>query len=254
MAAVWRESSRAARRARATRAAQKPNGATLAPILAQAHGHPPRLAEPEARTLLTAYRVPVPAFRAVRTAEEAHKATRELAMPLVLKLVSGDVVHKSDVGGVILGIEDEPAAAEAFERLMKKGETIGARDVRVLMTSMCDGVEVAVGAFRDEQFGPIVMCGWGGVHIEVLDDIALRVAPIDQTDAMEMIQALRVSKVLGNFRGREALDVAALAALVARVSQLLTDVPEIEELDLNPVFVQPDGVAIADARIILKAE
>ena len=253
MAAVWRHSARAAPRA-ASHDALAANRAAIAQILAQAKGEPPRLAEPEARALLAAYGVDVPAFRAVSTAEEARKAARELAMPLVLKLVSGDVVHKSDVGGVLLGIRDEAATIEGFERLMKKGQALGARDLRVLMTSMCDGVEVAVGAFRDEQFGPIVMCGWGGVHIEVLDDIAFRVAPIAEDEATEMIQSLRVSKVLGEFRGRGALDVASLAALVARVSHLLADLPEIDELDLNPVFVQAKGVAIADARIVLKGE
>ena len=250
MAAVWRESSRRAP-ARVSPASDKPDRAKLDPILAQAQGDPPRLAEPEARALLAAYGIPVPDHRVVRTMPDARVAARELGMPLVLKLASGDVVHKSDVGGVILGLQDEAAVADAFERLMEKGRALGASDLRVLMTRMCDGVEMAVGAFRDEQFGPIVMCGWGGVYIEVLGDVAFRVAPVARDDALEMIRELRASRILGSFRGREAADIAALAEMVARMSQLLIDLPEVKELDLNPVFVRADGVAIADARIVL---
>ena len=251
MAAVWRESSRPAVRVQM----ERPPGrmtSDIDEILAQASGHPPRLAEPEARRLLSASGISLPAFLTARTLGEARGAARNLTLPLAAKLVASDVVHKSDVGGVMLGIADEAAAEAAFRRLTETGRALGATGVRVLFTPMCDGVELAIGAFRDDQFGPIVMCGRGGVEVEVLGDVAFRVAPIDASGAAEMIEGLRVSTLLNGFRGRPKFDLPPLADLVSRISWLLDDIADIQELDLNPVFVHSSGVAIADARIILR--
>ena len=248
---AWRDASRALRRA-GEASPPHPDRAAVDAILRQAAGSPRRLAEPEARALLALYGVPVPPFRIALSAVEAQAAAQEFAVPVALKLISPDLVHKSDAGGVLLNIDGAAAAGRGYQTLIETAGRLRARDARVLVTPMiADGIEVVVGGLRDGQFGPVVMCGLVGIYVEALDDIAFRVAPIDAGEAMQMIAELRSAKIFGAFRGRPAVDSQALAAVLARVSGLLTDVPEIMEFDLNPVFVGCGGVAVADARIVL---
>jgi len=248
---AWRYASHAHRRAPAA-APARPARAAVDAVLRQAEGSPRRLAEPEARALLVLYGVPVPPYRVASSPADAQAAAVEFAAPVALKLISPDLVHKSDVGGVLLGIEGEAAAGQAYEKLMETAARLRAGKARVLVTPMIgDGVEVVVGGLRDEQFGAVVMCGLGGIHVEVLDDIAFRVAPVDAIEAGEMLAQLRGAKIFGEFRGRPALAMQPLAELLARVSWLLADLPEIAELDLNPVFARAGDVAVADARIVL---
>ena len=248
---AWRYASYAKRKSAAANPLH-PDRAAVAAILQRAEGVPRRLAEPEARALLELYGVPVPPWRVARSVADAQAAAKEFAVPAALKLISPDLVHKSDVGGVLLGIDGAAAAGQAYEKLMETAKRLRAGNARVLVTPMIgDGVAVVVGGLRDEQFGAVVMCGLGGIYVEVLDDIAFRVAPVNTDEAAQMLDELRSAKLFGEFRGRPAVDTRSLAALVARVSELLTDVPEIVELDLNPVFVRATGMAVADARIVL---
>ena len=249
---AWQEARRPKRRRSAETSPLRADRAAVDAILRRATGAPRRLAEPEARALLALYSVPVPPFRVALSVAQAQAAAREFAVPVALKLISPDLVHKSDAGGVLLNVDGEAAAGRGYQTLIETAGRLQARDARVLVTPMIPGgIEVVVGGLHDAQFGPVVMCGLGGVYVEVLGDIAFRLAPIDAEEATQMIAELRGAKMFGEFRGRPAVDVPALAALLVGVSGLLADLPQITELDLNPVFVHPGGVAVADARIVL---
>ena len=249
---AWRESLYSqCNRATAARSLRRDRAAVDA-ILRKAEGVPRRLAEPEARALLALYAVPVPPFRVALTAGEARAAAKEFAVPVALKLISPDLVHKSDSGGVLLNINGANAAAQGFQALIETAARLRASAARVLVTPMISGgVEVVVGALRDEQFGAVVMCGLGGIYVELLDDIVFRVAPIDTAEAIEMIGELRSAKIFGGYRGRPPVDIQAWAAVLVRVSELINDLPEVTELDINPIFVNAGGAAIADARVVL---
>lgn len=210
------------------------------------------LPEPECRRLLALYGVPVPRWQVAASAEEAMRAVEELLEPAALKLVAHGVVHKSDVGGVRLGIRGREAAREGWAALMEAAARAGASNARVLVTPMIEsGIETVVGVLRDRQFGPVVMFGLGGVLVEALDDVVFRVAPFDSGEAEAMIDEVRGHRLFGAVRGRPAVDRTALAGLLARVSELAADLAELAELDLNPVILSARGAAIADARAVL---
>jgi len=184
----------------------------------------------------------------VRTEDEAVAAAGRLGFPVVAKVVSREILHKTDAGGVALDLRSEVAVRAAFARLKSIG---GDGFESVLLSKMVERpVEAIVGLSRDPQFGPVVAVGLGGVHAEVLGDLALRVAPIGRAEAAEMIDGLRGAPILRGERGRSRLDVDALAAVVVRVSELAVLYPNLEELDLNPVFVLAAGCIVADARLI----
>lgn len=249
MAALGRAS--APRPPRAATRRPRPDASRVAAVLARAAGDR-LLAEPDARELIALYGVPVPEWRVVESPDAAAAAARALAVPVALKLACADVVHKSDAGLVILDVAGPDAAAAAFAELARRAGTVTGAPVRVLITPMIrGGVEMAVGAFRDEQFGPVVMAGQGGVLVEALDDAAFRVAPVDAAEARAMLGELRARRLLAGPRGRAPADLDALAGIIAAVSELAADRPEIAELDLNPVFALPSGAAVADARVVL---
>ncbi len=207
------------------------------------------LLEPDLMAWLRENGIPVPAFRTARSADEAVAAAREIGYPVVMKVVSPQILHKSEVGGVILGIADDNAVRAGFTRLA--GVAAG-RDFRgvVLYPFIRDAQEVLVGLFRDPQFGPVVAFGAGGIYAELLGDVALRVAPVDREEALAMIRETRMAALLAGARGRPPGDLDALADLIARVSHLPFLYPEIAEMDLNPVFVFPRGVLVGDVRLI----
>jgi acetyltransferase len=210
------------------------------------------LSEPECRELIACYGVPVPRWRLVSSAAETADAVEALVSPAALKLVARGVVHKSDVGGVLLGICGPRAAREAWDRLMDAAREADGSDARVLVTPMLDpGVETVVGVLRDPQFGPVVMFGLGGVLVEALDDVVFRVAPFGLEEARAMIGEIRGHRLLDAVRGRPAVDRGALADLLVRVSELAADRPELAELDLNPVICTERGAFIADARAVV---
>ena len=200
--------------------------------------------------------MPVTEFAFARTAEETVQAAKEFGWPVVCKVVSRDILHKTEVGGVKLDLESERAVREAFSDLT---QGIGGRvpQAEVLGVAVYpqspDGVEMIVGLLHDEQFGAAVMVGMGGVLVEVMDDVAFRVAPVSVDVAMEMLQDLKGFRLLMGTRSQEPADVGALVELIAEVSCLGKD-DRIGELDLNPVMVYADGVCIVDARMIWTEE
>ena len=177
---------------------------------------------------------------------------RRSDFPVVMKVVSPDILHKSEHGGVIVGIRDEAAARAAFETIRERAAGADFRGV-VIYPLIRGSQEVLVGLSRDPQFGPVIAFGLGGIYTEVLRDVALRVAPIDRVEAETMIRSIRAFPILAGARGQQPCDLAALAELVARVSELPFRYPEIAELDLNPVFAGPDGAVVGDVRVICKA-
>ncbi len=214
------------------------------------------LSADEARALLTAYGIPTPADRLATTTDEAAALAREIGFPVVLKLASPDILHKTDVGGVLVNVQDEAAARAGFETILARARAAqpAARLTGVQVQQMITGgQEVIVGVKRDPTFGPLLMFGLGGVYVEALADVSFRLAPLTERDAWEMLEEVRSARLLAGVRGLPAADRAALVRAIVRVGQLAADNPEIAELDLNPLLVLPagQGVVAVDARIIV---
>jgi acetate---CoA ligase (ADP-forming) len=229
----------------------RPDAARAAALLAGAR-EGDVLPEPDCRELVALYGVPVPRWQVVTSAAETASAVEALVAPAALKLVARGVVHKSDVGGVLLGICGPRAARDGWAHLMDAAERAGATDARVLVTPMLEpGVETVVGVVRDRQFGPVVMFGLGGVLVEALDDVVFRVAPFGAGEAEAMIAEVRGHRLFDAVRGRPAVDRERLVDLLVRVSELAGDRAELAELDLNPVICSERGAAIADARAVV---
>jgi acetyltransferase len=196
--------------------------------------------------------LPVTPFAAAANEDEAVAAARDIGFPVAVKINSPDVTHKADVGGVVLNVADEAGVRAAFRRLAAVETAGGFRAGGALVCGMAaPGVEVIIGVTRDNQFGHAVMFGMGGTMVEVLKDVSFRIVPFSELDAAEMIGEVRGARILQGVRGAKPADVAALKKLLLQVSELVARNPEIEELDLNPIFVSPRGVQIADARVVL---
>lgn len=215
------------------------------------------LLEPEARQRLVAAGIAVPAWHVATTVAEARAAFAALAglgaAKVVLKLISDRAVHKSDVGGVLLDIGSPDAAAKGLRHLMALARELGDDRATVLVTGMIDkGPECLVGARHDPQFGPVVLVGTGGILVELVGDVASRLAPFDSALAAELIGRTKVGRLLAGYRGAAAGDRQALGDLVAAVSRFAAGAPDLLELDLNPVIVNATGAHIADARIVVR--
>jgi len=213
---------------------------------AKAKGHK-ALAEREARTIAAACGIPLPASIFAASEKDAVRAAGELGYPVVVKISSDDILHKSDAGGVKVGLENEAAVREAYRKVMASARAYKA-DARldgVLVQQMAPkGREVIIGVNRDPQFGPVIMFGLGGVYVEVLKDVTCRIAPLAPEDAKEMITGIRAARMLQAFRGDPRADIEALAECLTRVSQLSVEFPELTECDLNPLRAYPEGQGI----------
>jgi acyl-CoA synthetase (NDP forming) len=199
----------------------------------------------ESRVLLASAGIEFPSARRVGNVDEARAAAAELGYPVVVKALG--LLHKSDAGGVALGIEDEQALAESLARLA----TLSAEGYSVeRMAPVGDGVELIAGSIQDARFGPVVLVGVGGVYAELLDDTAVALAPVDATQAEELIRSLRGAAILVGARGRPPVDVAAAAEAVAALSRLAASRPDLGEIEINPLLVTPDGALALDARAL----
>ena len=212
------------------------------------------LTESESLMLLAAYGIPVERARVATTREAAIVIACELGFPVVMKVVSRDISHKSDVGGVVLGINDEQEAAQAYDAIMRetKQHAPTARvDGVLVMRRVTGGRETIVGVTRDPSFGPLVMFGLGGIYAEVLRDVVFRIAPLTALDARAMVNGIRGLALLDGVRGQDPSDKAALCDVVRRIAQLAIDFPEIAEVDVNPLLAFHDHVVAVDCRVIL---
>jgi hypothetical protein len=217
---------------------------------------PRRMPDMEALTLLGKFGVVVPRFAHAGTAPGAAAAAMNVGFPLVMKILSADIEHKSDVGGVVLGLNDAAEAEKAFRAMMRRVRyaTPEARlDGALLMEQVEADREVIIGVTRDATFGPVIMFGLGGVATEVFREVSFRALPITEADAHDMIAELpRAAKLLGAFRGKPAADLGSLERLLLAVGRLLSSRPDIDQLDLNPVIASPDGAIAVDARILVR--
>jgi acyl-CoA synthetase (NDP forming) len=198
--------------------------------------------------LLTAVDLRVPQWKLVHTPDEAVAIASRWKCPLALKVVSPTVSHKTDVGGVLLDIRGEPGVRAAFSHVLQSAPDASGV---LLQEFLPEGQETFIGALRDSQFGHLVTFGVGGVLVELLRDVVCRMHPLTDQDAHEMVGAIRAAPLLFGFRGSKAVDIPALEEALLRTSILLTVIPEISELDLNPVKALPvgNGVRVIDARI-----
>ncbi|NUK81218.1 acetate--CoA ligase family protein [Streptomyces lunaelactis] len=215
------------------------------------------LTAPEAKRIADAYGIPVPAEALAESVDEAVAFADRIGFPVVLKIVSPDIVHKTDAGGVRVGLASAAEVRGAFTAIVANARTYDAeaRIQGVQVQQMVPaGTEVIVGAVTDPTFGKVVAFGLGGVLVEVLKDITFRLAPASESDALDMLDSIRAAEILRGVRGGAAVDRDALADVVVRVSELAADFPEIAEVDLNPVFASADGVMAADVRILLTTE
>jgi acyl-CoA synthetase (NDP forming) len=212
------------------------------------------LNEVEAKQVLAEAGVPVVAARLARTRDEAVAISRETGFPVALKVVSPDITHKSDIGGVKLNLAGEAAVGEAYDAILaaaRKAQPEARIDGVSVQSMAAPGTEVIIGVNTDPQFGPVLMFGLGGVLVEVLEDVAFRIVPIEPRDARHMVREIKGFKLLEGYRGQPPADVAALESLLLKVSAFVDSHPEVAELDLNPVFAYADGAVAVDARIVL---
>ncbi len=226
-------------------------------IFARARGEGRRmLLETEAKGLLHLHGGPVSPARLATTADEALRIAESIEGPLVMKIVSPDIVHKSDAGGVKLRIQGAEMVRAAYDELLKNARQHDPKaDVRgILVEPMSrEGIEIIIGTKIDEQFGPIIMYGLGGIMVEILKDISFRVLPISRLTAKLMIEETKSAPILKGVRGNKACDQKALVNLLLLVSEIVEAYPDIEEMDLNPIILHNEGATIVDARIILSA-
>jgi acetyl-CoA synthetase (ADP-forming) len=212
------------------------------------------LLEPEAKTICMEYGIPVTKFKLATSEEEASEYAREIGFPVVLKIVSPDIIHKFDVGGVILNLKNRKQVREAYRKIISnvKRSKPDAKIVGILVQEMAPpSTEVIVGMTKDPQFGPALMFGLGGIFVEVLKDVSFRVAPITERDAREMITEIKGYPLLKGYRGTPPADVDTLVQILLKTSKLVIEHPEVDQLDLNPIMVYEKGAKVVDARMIL---
>ncbi len=227
-------------------------------IIKAAMSHPEKrplwLPPEDVNKLLQAYGITVTPAKIASTPDDAASAGKATGFPVAVKLVSSTITHKTDIGGVILNVQTEVQVREAFEAIKQRLANLGrASEMQgVLVQKMASrGVEVIVGVTQDQTFGPLVMFGLGGTYAELFRDVAFRIHPLTDQDAREQVRSVKAWKVLEGWRGAPPSDSAALEQLLLRVSAMIEDLPQIAELDLNPVIALPEGYEVVDARVLV---
>lgn len=218
------------------------------PLIEQGLQENRNLTEPEAKTLLRQYGLVVPEFHVCTSHTEAAKAAEQVGYPVVMKVVSPDILHKTDIGGVKIGLSTQEDVYTAFEEIKKVIKTFSGVIVYHMQKK---GTEIIIGAVYDEQFEHAIMFGLGGIFVEVLKDVSFRLIPITEYDAREMITEIKGYPVLTGVRSEPPKDIDAVVDALLKVSFLVEENPAIRELDLNPIFVYEKGYTTIDARIIL---
>ena len=212
------------------------------------------LTEIESKQILQEIGIDCTETRLARTRAEAVSLSEALGYPVVLKISSKDITHKSDAGGVKLNLKDSAEVQAAYDGIMQaalqrfpQAQIEGISVQRVAKP----GIEVIMGMTRDPSFGPVLMFGLGGILVEVLRDVAFGIAPLEKKDAAEMINEIKGKKLLEGYRGQDSADKSCLESILLRLSAFVDGKPEIAEIDMNPVFARKDGAIVIDARIIL---
>ena len=211
------------------------------------------LFESEAWELFSAYGIPTPRCRVAKSSDEAVAAAQEIGYPVVMKIVSRHILHKSDAGGVKVNIKDDAAARAAYQTILENVRAYKA-DAEIEGILVCEmlkpGLETIIGMTQDMSFGPTLMFGLGGIFVEVLQDVSFRVLPLDKQNALDMINEINGAALLHGVRGEKPKDIDAMAELLLKVARMIEENPEIKELDINPCFLYEQGVLPADARVM----
>jgi len=211
--------------------------------------------EVEAKAICIEYHIPVTTFKLAKNEEEATEFAEQIGFPVVLKIVSPDIIHKSDAGGVKVNLKKTAEVRNAYRRILENAEKYdsAAKIVGVLVQEMApQSTEVIVGAIKDPQFGQTLMFGLGGIFVEILKDVTFRIAPITREDAYEMITKIKAYPLLTGYRKTPPADLDTIINVLLNASKLVMDYPEIKELDLNPIMAYEKGAKTVDARIILE--
>lgn len=220
---------------------------------AQREGHE-ALTEPETKTMLAQAGITVPTESVATSAAHAARLARRIGFPVVLKVVSRDLPHKSDVGGVALGLRSQEAVCVAYRVIVHRVRKAArrARIDGVLVQPYLSGTEVILGATQDAQLGPVVVCGIGGTAVELLGDVSFRLVPIDERDAREMLAEIRSAPLLNGYRGRPAVDTVGIVRALLSLSRLMSRFSHvIREIEINPMLVTPHGAVAIDAMAVL---
>jgi len=213
------------------------------------------LTEIESKELIKQAGIGVSDTRLATSREEAISLSRDFGLPVALKIASADITHKSDAGGVKVGLRTLNQVGKAYDEILAaiKERYPGAVIFGVSVQKMAPpGLEVIIGMSQDAQFGPVVMFGLGGILVEVIKDVSFRIVPLTERDAREMIREIKGYPVLQGYRGQEPVDISGLEEILLKVSRFVERSPEVKELDLNPIFAYSDGALAVDARIILE--
>lgn len=213
------------------------------------------LLEPEAKTVCIDYGIPTPDFSVATNREEALKASERYGYPIVLKIVSPDILHKTEAGGVIVGLNTPEKVKEGYDQVIENAKRYraDAKIKGVLVQKMAPkGTEVIVGGLKDPQFGQTLMFGLGGVFVEILKDVTFRIAPINESDARSMIAEIKAYPILKGYRGQDPVDEAAIVKILLAASKLLMDLPQVNQMDLNPIMAYSKGASVVDARMLLE--
>ncbi|HET6709790.1 acetate--CoA ligase family protein [Amycolatopsis sp.] len=215
------------------------------------------LTAPEGRAVCEAYGIPTPAERLAATAEEAAAHAEDIGLPVVLKIVSPDILHKTEAGGVLVGLRDAEAVKAGFTKIVENAKAYNA-EARILgvqvQRMLTEGQEVIIGSVTDPTFGKIVAFGLGGVLVEVLKDVTFRLAPTSTAEALSMVDGIQAAEILRGVRGSDPVDRDALAAVITGLGELVTDFPQLSEVDLNPVLATASGATAVDVRILVDPE
>lgn len=213
------------------------------------------LNEVESKELLKEAGISITEAHQAATKEDAVAAAKKIGFPVVLKILSPQIIHKSDIGGVKLGLENEDQVAQAYDEIIaaaRSAEPSATIDGVSVQGMAKPGIEVIIGMSKDPQFGPVLMFGLGGIMVEILKDVAFRIVPLNERDAREMVKEIKGYPVLEGYRGQDPADVAKLEEALLKLSKFVESHSEIKEIDLNPIFAYKDGLSAVDARVILE--
>ncbi len=212
----------------------------------------PQLSFNRTKKIIDNYDLPFVKSFLVRSLDNAVRKSKEIGYPVAMKISSTDIIHKSDAGCVSAGIENEEQAKKGYEKIINNAKKKKAKIEGVIVQKNISGEEVIIGMKCDSQFGPAIMFGLGGILVELFEDVSLRIAPIDKKTAEEMIGEIKASEILKGARGKEPVNIKALADILVKVSKLSMKNKKLDSIDLNPVIVDKRSAKIVDARIIEK--
>jgi acyl-CoA synthetase (NDP forming) len=214
------------------------------------------LMENESKDILKIFNINFPKFIIVHNEEQVLKAAKKIGFPVVLKIMSPDIIHKSDFGGVILNLKNENEVTNGFKKIMENISKIP-KQPRITGIMVCEMAkkglaELIVGVSYDEQFGHSILVGLGGVYVELLKDVSIRLIPITKYDAQQMLRELKSYPILKGYRGTPKADINSIIKLLIKISNIIVENPNILEIDLNPVMVYKEGLSVLDSRMIIK--